>query len=115
MLYLWDTSVLIEAKNLYYQLNRVPQFWTWILSHASSGDIRIPRVILSEIRLGSRDDPLLEWIETHEAMLELGDNATAQAIADTLTQGYGFDSSAVTGMSLGDLGADPILVASALS
>ena len=115
MLYLLDTSVLIEAKNLYYQLHRIPQFWTWILSHASAGNIKIPRAILGEIRLGSRDDPLLEWIATHEAQLELGENAPVQAIIDTLSQGYGFDSSAVTAMSFGDLGADPILVASALS
>jgi len=31
MLYVLDSGVLITANNLYYPVDRVPEFWAWLL------------------------------------------------------------------------------------
>ena len=32
MLYLLDANVLIDANRDYYQIERVPEFWEWLIS-----------------------------------------------------------------------------------
>jgi Domain of unknown function (DUF4411) len=40
MLYLPDASVLITAHNLYYPIDRVPEYWEW-LSYISSVRLKV--------------------------------------------------------------------------
>lgn len=37
MLYLLDSSVLIDANRDYYPLERVPQFWGWLPEPSNAG------------------------------------------------------------------------------
>lgn len=60
MMYLLDSDVLIFAKNSYYPLDRVPQFWEWIQAMSQENRIKMPREIYDEITEGH--DDLCEWI-----------------------------------------------------
>ena len=48
-LYLIDANVLIRANTDYYPLDRVPQFWDWLIAKASEGLIKMPFEIYDEI------------------------------------------------------------------
>ena len=49
MLYLLDANVLISAHELHYPLDRIPQFWTWLLGMAEAGRVKLPYEIYNEI------------------------------------------------------------------
>lgn len=42
MVYLLDANALISAHNGWFALNRVPEFWLWLLHHAEAGILRCP-------------------------------------------------------------------------
>ena len=48
-LYLLDANVLIRAHEDYYPIDRIPQFWTWLLSMASNGTVKMSVQIYDEI------------------------------------------------------------------
>jgi len=48
-LYLLDANVLIRAHEDYYPIDRIPQFWIWLLQKAESGAIKMPRMIFDEV------------------------------------------------------------------
>ncbi len=50
MLYLLDANTLIDAKRDYYPIDRVPEFWNWLVFHEKQGNIKIP-VEVYELRL----------------------------------------------------------------
>ena len=37
MLYLLDANVLIGAHNYYYPIDRIPQFWKWLIGEGDAG------------------------------------------------------------------------------
>ena len=113
MLFLLDTDVLIVAKNLYYQIGRVPHFWVWILQHASYDRIKIPTKVIDEILRGT--DELSKWVESNRVTLELDENVDARDWSETLTKGYGYTSVETAEQDLVDQRADPFLIAHALS
>ena len=47
MLYLIDANVIIDAKDRYYQIDRVPEYWQWLIHRARSGSLKIPFEIFS--------------------------------------------------------------------
>ena len=104
-LYLLDTDVLIAAKNLYYQMDRVPQFWLWILYQASYGRIKIPTKVIDEIRRGT--DELSQWVKSNRVTLELDEELDAQAWSGTLTKGYGYSKAQAAQQDLVEQRADP--------
>jgi len=53
LLYLLDANVLIDADRDYYPLNRVPEFWAWIVDRATKDQTKIPLARL--IRRRSRE------------------------------------------------------------
>lgn len=61
-MYLLDADVLIFAKNSYYPIDSVPQFWEWIHEMSKENKVKIPREMYDEITEG-RDD-LCEWISS---------------------------------------------------
>ena len=115
MIYLLDTNVLIEAKNLYYPLDRIPQFWRWIVEQAEQGRVSIPSAVILEIERGSKEDDLLGWVKTNRKMLEFSEELDREGWTETLTKGYGFSSTAVAEEALVDKRADPYLIAHALA
>ena len=41
MLYLLDANVLIDANRDYYPLDRVPEFWDWLVHVGKSGSVKM--------------------------------------------------------------------------
>ena len=48
MLYLLDANTLIDAKRNYYQIDRVPEFWEWLIYRGRQKTIKIPLEIYEE-------------------------------------------------------------------
>jgi Domain of unknown function (DUF4411) len=60
LLHLLDANVLITANRLYYALDRVPEFWEWLIYQGSNGNLKMPLEMVEEIREGT--DDLADWI-----------------------------------------------------
>ena len=42
MIYLLDANTLIDAKRDYYPIDRVPEFWSWLVFQGQQDNIKIP-------------------------------------------------------------------------
>lgn len=61
MRYLFDSDVLISAKNFNYKPSFCPAFWDWIIAgHNANAFFSIDKV-KKELLNGDRDDPLYAW------------------------------------------------------
>ena len=78
MLYLLDANVLITANNTYYQLERVRQYWNWLVSCGNLGQLKIPREIYDEIRKGQ--DDLWDWLKTNRNTLLLNEEVDSHVV-----------------------------------
>lgn len=112
MLYLLDANVLIQAHEEYYPLERVPQYWNWILSTAEAGNAKMPLEIHGEIAIS--DGPLGEWIRSEETKekLILDEEADQKLVQKVLDEGYG---KGLTDNDLEKIGQDAFLIAYALA
>lgn len=97
MLYLLDANVLIDAKNKYYPIKRVPEYWEWLLYKAEKGNIKIPFEIYQELsdpdkKFQEKDD-LAQWLETeaNKALLLLEEDIDSEALNCVLEE-YTWDS-----------------------
>lgn len=111
MVYLLDASVLITAHNSYYALERVPEFWAWLVHHGAAGAVKLPSEIYAEVEDGN--DALAEWMReaaTKEALL-LGEQADAEMVQQVLAR-YGDNLSEE---DLIEIGNDPFLIAAGLA
>ncbi|WP_323855405.1 DUF4411 family protein [Xenorhabdus koppenhoeferi] len=74
-LYLIDANIIIHAHSLYYPLNRVPEFWEWLLFHARNNKIKLPSEILDEVQGGERDEHS-KWVHSkaNKPVLELNED-----------------------------------------
>ena len=59
MIYLLDSDVLIQAKNLHYGLDFCPAFWDWLVASNSSGLVYSTEKVGDEIDAGA--DELAGW------------------------------------------------------
>jgi hypothetical protein len=114
MLYLLDANVLITAKDAYYPLDRVPQFWEWLEHMGRTGHVKIPLEIFEEIKEGPKEKDLLyEWIQKSNVRqaLVLDEDVNGSLVTKVIDEGYASDlkDDEVTGM-----GRDPFLIAYAL-
>jgi hypothetical protein len=113
VLYLLDASVLITANNTYYPLERVPEFWGWIVHHATLGSIKLPLEIYEEVLPGRKnDDPLPGWMKEHRDVLVLDEAADTTLVQTVVTRGYAPD---LTDEEIEEIGRDPFLVAYAMA
>lgn len=117
MLYLLDANCLIDAKNMYYPFDRVPEFWDWLIDQGQEGLIKIPAEIYSEFRdtkkKSGEKDELAEWAtktETKEALL-FEEEPDSDLLARVTYGGYMPDP---TDEDLQKIGNDPFLIAYAL-
>ena len=68
MLYLLDANVLIDADRDYYPLNRVPEFWAWIVDRATKDQTKIPLEMCEEVLKGKipkGKDDLPNWLKAN--------------------------------------------------
>ena len=122
MLYLLDANVLITAHDDYYPIDRIPQFWEWIVVHAKHGQIKMPFEMLAEVKAGqpkrdveNQDDELLRWLRTdeHEKDLLLNANADYIAVNRVFKEGYELPQPSLD--ELNKVRKDPLLIAYALA
>ena len=109
-LYLLDANVLIDANRDYYPIERVPEFWDWLLEMGRNGSVKVPEEIVDEIIGPSTTlyDPLVEWIKNHGDELLLQESVDETLVALVTEQGYASD---LTDVEIVKIGRDPFLIA----
>jgi hypothetical protein len=110
-LYLLDANVLIRAHEDYYPVDRIPQFWAWLLTQAEAGAVKMPLQIYNEV--APSRGLLAEWLrlpDIREAIL-LDEAADLTRVQQVLAHGYAVD---LTDVELEEIGQDPFLIAAAL-
>jgi hypothetical protein len=117
LLYLLDANVLINAKNWYYPIARVPEFWEWLVFQGQQSKIGIPIEIYEEFKdtkskQGEKDELAL-WAEKKEVKdaLCLREEANTDLVSRVIYEGYLPDP---TDDDIMKMGRDPFLISYAL-
>jgi hypothetical protein len=109
-LYLLDANVVIRAHEDYYPVDRIPQFWVWLLQQAESGIIKMPRPNFDEIT--PPPGPLADWLKHSGARDALILNEPTSGVNHVIDNGYAPDLNDVEVLKIGK---DPFLIAAALA
>ena len=88
-MYLLDADVLIFAHNNYYPVDRIPQFWDWLLLRAKENLIKLPLEINYEIVVSN--DLLSQWVKTESKTILLDEEVDRSLFNEVLTIGYGLN------------------------
>jgi Domain of unknown function (DUF4411) len=115
MLYLLDANVIITAKDSYYAIDQVPEFWEWLIHHAEAGRIKMPSEILDEVNPGNdKNDPFYEWRrdKANVDALLLVEDVDQALLQRVFEEGYAPD---LTDHEVEVIGRDPFLVAYAMA
>lgn len=117
MLYLLDANVLITANNTYYPVDRVPEYWEWLIHMSQSGHIKMPLEIFEEVKDGPKDadkDLLFGWIQQEDckSQLILQEAVNPTHVQTVIDLGYAPD---LKDDEVEKPGRDPFLVAYALA
>ena len=116
MLYLLDANVLITAKDSYYPVDAVPEFWDWLEHMALSGHVKMPVEIFEEIKEGPTNeaaDLLFAWIQKaniRDALI-LDEVVITSKVQLIVNSGYAKD---LKDSEVEQIGRDPFLLAYAL-
>ena len=111
-LYLLDANVLIRAHEDYYDIDRIPQFWEWLIVQGEDDRIKIPFEIHGEIE--SATGPLGNWIrakQTKDALI-LDSHVDRKLAREVIDSGYAPD---LDEDEVDAIGQDPFLIAHALA
>ena len=108
VIYLLDASVLIDASNSFYEMDRVSPYWEWLLECANQDLIKIPYEILLEIEDGSRQDDLSRWTKQNRSSLLLNEDVDILHLRRIQKRGYAHD---LTESEVRKIGNDPFLIA----
>lgn len=106
MRYLLDSNVLIDADRDYYPIDRVPEFWEWMLHLATQDLLKVPVEAFEEVTDGKGQ--LVRWIKEHKAVLVEETELEAGPVSRVVEDGYAPD---LTEDELEKLKADPFIVA----
>ncbi len=111
MLHLLDANVLITAHQNYYAIDRVPEFWDWLIHNGTEGKLKIPLEIIEEICAGT--DDLAKWLSNkkHRESLQYDEVVDAGIVRQVIDDGYAPD---LNDIEIETVGRDPFLVAYAL-
>src|ERR1700733_3577952 len=93
MLYLLDANVLITAHTLYYPVDSVPEFWSWLAHQGAAGSLKIPIENFEEVKDGGTDDEkdlLFGWISDNgiRDAIVLDAQSDPAILADPISCGY---------------------------
>lgn len=110
MRYLLDANVLIDAARNYYPMDRVPEFWDWLLHVAEGGHVNVPQEPFDEVAQGR--DGLVDWLKSNKDLLLSNTEVVPRLVLHVVVQGYARD---LDDAEIEKLGADPFLVAHALA
>ena len=108
MLYLLDANTLIRANADYYPLERIPQFWDWLVECGRAGRVKIPNEIADEVTAGR--DEVADWLRGEDAKnaLRLAEKVDVASLRHVVANGYAPD---LDGTEMQKIGKDPFLVA----
>ena len=107
MLYLLDANVLITANRTYYPLERVSEYWDWLLDCGTQGQVKIPREMYEEIDKGN--DDLRSWLRDNKDALLFAEEVDGNMVK-TVTARYAPD---LNDEEMVRVGQDPFLIAHA--
>ena len=110
MLYLLDANVPIDANRDYYPIDRVPEFWEWLLKLGDAGQVKIPQEIHEEIVSGT--DAVAQWVREHADAVRLDEEVSPGMVIQVIEQGYAAD---LSDDEIENVGRDPFLIAYALA
>lgn len=111
MLFLIDANVLIEANRKYYSLDRVPEFWEWLIHVAVAGQVKMPIDIYEEIAEGNDDLAMWARRDDVKAAIVLNEEVDTLLVRRVTDEGYTAD---LTDDEVEKVGRDPFLIAYAL-
>lgn len=111
-MFLLDANVLINSNRLYYPIERVPEFWEWLLHHGEQGNLKMPLEIIEEVTGGN--DEVAKWLAEANVLdaLTLQEDADPDLVRRVTQDGYGND---LTDEQVQIIGRDPFLIAAALA
>lgn len=103
-----DANVLIDANRDYYPLERVPEFWDWLIRMGTEDNVKVPYEIYEEINAGT--DALAKWAKDKDVSeaLVLKEDADQRLVADVINVGYASD---LNDIEIETVGRDPLLIA----
>ena len=112
MLYLLDANVMIRAHEDYYPIDRIPQFWNWLINQGHNGTVKVPFEIYGEIAVST--GPLHDWLtESSTSKLMILDQRSDPGLLNRVVrEGYAAD---LNDAEIEEIGQDPFLIAYALS
>lgn len=113
MLFLLDANVLIDANRDYYPMDRVPEFWEWLVYMGSQDSVKIPIEVMEELTEGKKDE-LTKWAKDshNKSNLLLNEEAEPYLVAKAINDGYAND---LTDDEVEKIGRDPFLIAYSLA
>ncbi len=91
-------------------LERVPEFWDWLVDRATTQRVKIPLEMYEEILAGKNDD-LTRWLKDNRDALLLDENVDESLVARVTYLGYAPD---LSDEEVERVGRDPFLIAYAL-
>ena len=112
MLYLLDANTLIDAKRDYYPIQRVPEFWDWLIFQGKNGSVEIPLEIYREfsdkVDKEGNMDSLAIWAKREDVRraLLIDENIDKNSIQLVYNQ-YLLDP---TDEDIVEIGNDPFLI-----
>jgi hypothetical protein len=111
-LYLLDANVIIRAHEDYYPVDRIPQFWSWLVDMAATNVIKVPRMIFDEVKPST--GPLADWLrQAHvKDAIVLDEPVDMNRVRLVLAHGYAPD---LDDVEIEEIGKDPFLIAAALA
>ncbi len=114
MLYLLDANVLIDADRDYYPIDRVPEFWGWLLNQATQGKVLMPVETYEEVVLPRSSNPgsLENWLIENRNEMVFDETVDPALVAKVTELGYAND---LTDEEIEKIGRDPFLIAYALA
>lgn len=114
-MHLLDANVLIRADADFYPLDRIPQFWEWLIQKGEDGDVKIPAEIHDEIAAGT--DALADWVAAADvkAALLLDEAPDPVLVRQVLNDGYQAQDENFNDGELLKIGRDAFLVAYGLA
>lgn len=113
-MYLIDSDVFIQAKNLHYGFDFVPAFWDWINQAHQAGRVFTVEKCFDEILAGN--DDLAAWMTSQPSSFALKPTANDQTAMATVSNWANAASQYTAGAKSTFLnGADFYLISQALS
>jgi hypothetical protein len=112
VLYLLDANVMIRAHEDYYPINRIPQFWTWLVALGQNSIAKVPYEIYGEIAVST--GPLHDWLTDPDISKDMifGQAVDPKLLNKVLEEGYAPD---LNDSEIEEIGQDPFLIAYALA